>query len=69
MFSEGAVSIRWRSGALSCRGMVAAGTLMQRNGDAKGLAKDLGVPEVASQLGSSGDAKVKSVAAEVVSLL
>lgn len=48
---------------------MAAGTLMQRNGDAKGLAKDLGVPEIASQLGSSGDAKVKCVAAEVVSLL
>ncbi|CAL8462941.1 g2475 [Coccomyxa elongata] len=51
------------------RGMVAAGTLMQRNGDAKGLAKDLGVPEIASQLGGSGDAKITSVAAEVVSLL
>lgn len=63
---KGAVSI---SVVVLCRGMVAAGTLMQRNGDAKGLAKDLGVPEIASQLSSSGDAKIKSVAAEVVSLL
>lgn len=52
-----------------CRGMVAAGTLMQRNEEAKGLAKDLGLPDIASQVSSSGDAKVKSVAAEVVSLL
>ena len=52
-----------------CRALVAAGTLMQRNEEAKGLARDLGVPDFAHQLSRSGDTRVVKVAGEVLSLL
>lgn len=48
---------------------MAAGTLVQRNEEAKGLARDLGLPEHAKQLSSSGDSRVAQVAAEVISVL
>lgn len=48
---------------------MAAGTLVQRNEEVKGLARDLGVPDFAHQLSRSGNTKVVKVAGEVLSLL
>ena len=65
----GAASRPPAAGIPFCRALVAAGTLVQRNEEAKGLARDLGVPDFAHQLSRSGNTKVVKVAGEVLSLL